>query len=124
MKQISDRISLIPLSNIKAQYKQSISLKDESKNYSYTSHSPVQFSQTPDSSNAGLKYEITHTSICNQQEVMAFNNKRIVARMTLMDRSVIYIGTLDTPAKVIITPYEGNLYKVEITVWLPYPLDL
>ncbi|MBE6224136.1 MAG: hypothetical protein E7122_02745 [Bacteroidales bacterium] len=125
MKQISDKITLIPLSNINAQYKQSISIKDENRNYSYTSSSPVQFSQIPDSSSSGLKYDITHTSICPKEGVMLYNNQNIVARMTLMNRDRVYVGTLDIPAKVTITPYEKGLYnKVEIKVSLPYPLDL
>lgn len=124
MKQISDKITIIPLSNINAQYKQSISIKKETNNYSYISASPVQFSQVPDSSSSGIKYDITHTSVCNQQGVMLYNQKNIVARMTLMNRDNIYIGTLDIPAKIIITPYEKDLYKVEIKVSLPYPLDL
>lgn len=124
MKQISDKITLIPLSNITAQYKQSISIKDEGKNYTYTSSSPVQFSQVPDSSASGLKYDITHTSVCQKNGVMLYNNQNIVARMTLMNRDRVYVGTLDIPAKVTITPYEKGLYKVEIKVSLPYPLDL
>ncbi len=124
MKQISDKITLIPLSNIKAQYKQSISIKDENSNYSYISCSPVQFAQVPNNSSSGIKFDITHSSVCNKQGVMLYHNKNIVARMTLMNRDNVYIGTLDIPAKVTITPYEGNLYKVEIQVSLPYPLDL
>lgn len=55
---------------------------------------------------------------------MLYNNQNIVARMTLMNRDRVYVGTLDIPAKVTITPYEKGLYKVEIKVSLPYPLDL
>lgn len=124
MKQISDKITLIPLSNITAQYRQSISIKDESSNYSYISYSPVQFSQTPEESQSGLKYNLTHTSVCNKQGVMLYNNKRVVARITLMNRDNVYLGSLDIPAKVIVTPYEKALYKVDIKVSLPYPLDL
>ena len=124
MKQISDKITLLPLSNINAQYKQGISIKDESKNYTYTSSSPIKFTQSPSESEHGLKYNITHTSVCNKSDVMLYNNRNIVARMTLMNRDVCYIGTLDIPAKVVVTPYEKNMYKVEITVSLPYPLDL
>ena len=124
MKQISDKITLIPLSNINAQYKQSISIQDEGANFTYTSCSPVQFSQSPDSSPAGLKYDITHTSVCNKAQVLPFNNKNVVVRVVLMNRTNVYIGTLDIPAKVVVTPHQGDLYKVEIKVSLPYPLDL
>jgi hypothetical protein len=124
MKKISDKISLIPLSNINAQYKQSISIKDESSNFTYTSCSSVQFSQDPDDTEAGLKYNITHVSVCNRQEIMAYNNKKVVARMYMMNRDTCYMGTTDVPAKVIVTPAQGTLYKVEIKVSLPYPLDL
>lgn len=124
MKQISDKITLIPLSNITAQYKQSISIKDESRNYSYISSSPVKFSQSPEESQSGVKYNIVHTSVCNRQGVMLYNHKNVVARMTLMDRNHLYIGTLDIPAKVLVTPHEKDLYSVEVKVSLPYPLDL
>lgn len=124
MKKISDKISLIPLSNIKAQYRQSISINDEASNFTYTSCSTVQFSQDPEDTDSGLKYNITHTSVCNKQEVMAYNNKKAVARMFLMNRDTVYIGTTDIPCRVIVTPAQGSLYKVEIKVSLPYPLDL
>lgn len=124
MKKISDKISIIPLSNIKGQYKQSISIKDEKMNYTYTSCTEVQFIQTPDKSQSGIKYDITHTSVCNKQGIMLYNNKYVVARMWMMNRTNTYIGTLDIPAKVLVTPFQGDLYKVEITVSLPYPLDL
>ncbi len=123
MKQISDKITLIPLGNIRAQYKQSISIKDESENYTYTSSSPVKYTQSCSESESGLKYEIIHTSVCNSSDILRYNNKNIVAKMVLMDRSYVYIGTLDIPSKVLITPFEKNLYKVEIKVSLPYPLD-
>lgn len=124
MKQISDKITLISLSNINAQYKQSISIKDETCNFSYVSLSPVQFNQSPDESESGIKYDITHISVCNKQGVMQYNNKYIVARITLMNRDILYMGTKDIPAKVIITPYQKELYRVEVKVSLPYPLYL
>ena len=124
MKKISDKISIIPLSNIKAQYKQSISINNEVSNFTYTSCSPIQFSQNSDDTDSGLKYNITHISVCNKPEVMVYNNKKAVARMYMMNRDTVYIGTIDIPCRVIVTPAQGSLYKVEIKVSLPYPLDL
>ena len=123
MKQISDKITLIPLSNITAQYKQQISLSDESKNLTYTSESPVKWSQSADDSDSGLKYDISHTSVCKNPEILHYNNKNIVACMYTMHRNKVYVGTIQIPAKVIVTPYEKGLYEVTITVSLPYPID-
>lgn len=122
MQRLSDKISIIPVGCISAQYKNSIILSDEAKVLTYLSTSEISFSQDDFEDTSGLKYEILHESVCNLAEIMRYNNTLVVGRVYLMDGSVRYIGTKSMPARITVTPHQGEFYRVKVSASLPYPV--
>lgn len=122
MKQISDRIILVPIMNIQSQWRDSITFTDSSKNYKFTSCQAVTINQEPERSEAGLLYNCSIIAIAQaDRQLMLYNNSRIVVILTMMDRTIRTVGSKDVPAIIIITPAEG-LYKISITAKLLEPI--
>ena len=122
MQRLSDKISIIPVGCISTQYKNSIILSDESKIFSFLSSSEISFSQEEVTSPSGLKYDISHESVCKQSEIMRYNNTLVVAKLYCMDDTIRFIGTKSSPARIIVTPYQGGLYRVKVSASLPFPV--
>lgn len=125
MKQISNIVKLIPLTNVTSIYGNSYVLGNEAKVLKFTSTQDVDFKQEPNTEDFGQSYEQTFKAVAPAGAIgiMEFNNNKAIVVLALTGGTERVIGDKDVPCRIIITPYSGK-YVVEFKRTALNPLEL
>jgi len=124
MKQISNIVKLIPLTNVTSIYGNSYVLMNSDKVFKFTSPKEVDFTQTAQTEETGSSYVQEFKAITPDAlgSVMEFNNRKALIILELTDGTERVLGDMDNPCRLTVTPNSGR-YVVESKRTTLIPID-
>lgn len=124
MRNFTHKITLIPASGVKYQYRQNVELDSQAVFSDVFCCSPVTFSQSSRVSEAGLCYNNTLRAVVSDPSLERFCLVPLVVRATMSDGSVVYLSSKECPAVLTFVAAGTGRYILEGSWTLDFMLDI